>query len=72
LFFLQPGDLHVEVDAFLTQLGRRTFEIPTQAVKAPPGVVVTSVEPGRVDVSVQRSAAPTAASGVSATPSPSP
>jgi diadenylate cyclase len=57
LFFLQPGDLHVKVDVFLAQLGRRTFDIPPQSVRCPPDVVVTAVEPGRVDVSVQRSTA---------------
>jgi DNA integrity scanning protein DisA with diadenylate cyclase activity len=66
LFFLRPDDLHVEVDAFLAQLGRRTFDVPPQSVKAPPGVVVTAVEPGRVDVSVQRSAAPGAGAGPTA------
>jgi diadenylate cyclase len=68
LFFLQPSDLHVEVDAFLAPLGRRSFDISPQAVKAPPGVVVTAVEPGRVDVAVRR-AAPAGATP-NATPSP--
>jgi diadenylate cyclase len=56
LFFLQPSDLHVEVDAFQAPLGRRTYDILPQSVKAPPGVAVTAVEPARVEVTVQHTA----------------
>jgi diadenylate cyclase len=48
LFVLQPSDVTVNVDALLTQLGRRTFELTPQSVRAPRGVTVTAVEPDRV------------------------
>ena len=53
LVLLQPNRLKVDVDAFLVQLGRRSFEIPIQAVKHPAAFSVTSVEPDRVTVKVR-------------------
>ena len=69
LFFLQPRDLHVKVDVFLAQLGRRAFDILPQSVKCPPDVVVTAVEPERVEVSVRRSTAATDGASPTATQS---
>ncbi len=53
LVLLQPNRLKVDVDAFLVQLGRRSFEIPTQSVKHPGAFIVTGVEPDRVTVRVR-------------------
>jgi uncharacterized protein (TIGR00159 family) len=52
LVFLQPNRLKAGVDAFLVQLGRRSFEIPLQAVRHPAAFTVTAVEPERVTVKV--------------------
>jgi len=48
LFVLQPADVTVSVDALLAQLGRRTFELTPQSVRAPRGVTVMLVQPDRV------------------------
>jgi len=48
LFVLQPANLTVSLDAFLAQLGRRTFEIGPSSVRAPSGLTVTAVQPERV------------------------
>ena len=58
LFFLQPRSLRVTLDVFLAQLGRRTFDVSPQSVRCPPNVVVAAVEPERVEVSIDRSTAP--------------
>jgi diadenylate cyclase len=48
LFVLQPSDVTVSVDALLAQLGRRTFELTPDSVRAPRGVTVIAVEPDHV------------------------
>jgi diadenylate cyclase len=48
LFVLQPSDVTVSVDALLAQLGRRTFELTPDSVRAPRGVTVMAVEPDHV------------------------
>jgi diadenylate cyclase len=48
LFVLHPSDVTVSVDALLAQLGRRTFELTPDSVRAPRGVTVMAVEPGHV------------------------
>ncbi|MCU0225913.1 MAG: diadenylate cyclase [Acidobacteria bacterium] len=53
LVFLQPNRLRVGVDAFLVQLGRRSFEIPVQSVRRPAAFTVIAVEPERVTVKVR-------------------
>jgi uncharacterized protein (TIGR00159 family) len=53
LVFLQPNRLRVNVDAFLVQLGRRSFEIPAQSVKHPAAFTVVAVEPERVTLKVR-------------------
>ncbi len=63
LFLLKPGDLRVGVDAFLVQLGRRSFDLPLQSVRHPPGVSVTAVEPDHVDLAVRAGAGAPSAAG---------
>jgi DNA integrity scanning protein DisA with diadenylate cyclase activity len=48
LFVLQPSDVTVSVDALLAQLGRRTFDLTPQSVRAPRGVTVMALQPDRV------------------------
>jgi diadenylate cyclase len=48
LFVLQPSDVTVSVDALLAQLGRRTFELTPQSVRAPRGVTVMALQPDHV------------------------
>jgi diadenylate cyclase len=48
LFVLQPSDVTVSVDALLAQLGRRTFDLTPDSVRAPRGVTVMAVEPSHV------------------------
>ena len=48
LFVLQPSDVTVSVDALLAQLGRRTFDLTPDSVRAPRGVTVMAVEPDHV------------------------
>jgi len=62
LLLLDSSSLDVRVDAFLVQLGRRTFEINPAAVQHPPGVGVSAVEPNRVQLRVRE---PTKASDAS-------
>jgi diadenylate cyclase len=58
VFFMQPSEVAVTVDALLAQLGRRTFDVPPQSVRVPPGVTVKSVEPGRVTLDLERPQTP--------------
>ncbi len=44
--------LRVTVDASMAQLGRRTFEIPEQAVRHPPEVTLEDISPDKVRISV--------------------
>ena len=48
LVVLQPSDVTVSVDALLAQLGRRTFELTAQSVRAPRGVTVMALQPDHV------------------------
>lgn len=50
LFVLQPSDVTVSVDALLAQLGRRTFDLTPQSVRAPRGVTVAAVQPDHVSL----------------------
>jgi uncharacterized protein (TIGR00159 family) len=52
LFLLDPGRVRVSLDAYLVELGRRTFEIAPEDVRPPPGITVTAVNPDRVKLSV--------------------
>ena len=53
LFVLQPSDVTVSVDALLAQLGRRTFDLTPDSVRAPRGVTVMAVEPDHVVLSLR-------------------
>jgi len=54
LVFANQGDLEVRVDAFLVQLGRRTFELALHRVEHPVGVEVLALDPAKVQLRVQR------------------
>ncbi|HXK11064.1 MAG TPA: diadenylate cyclase [Vicinamibacteria bacterium] len=53
LFVLGPSDVTVSVDALLAQLGRRTFDLTPQSVRAPRGVTVASVQPDHVSLALR-------------------
>jgi len=46
--------LEVRLDGFLIEAGRRSFDVPDEAVVHPAGLTVTSVTPRRVRLSVRR------------------
>jgi uncharacterized protein (TIGR00159 family) len=46
------GKVSVRIDAFLAQLGRRTFEIGPDELDHPPELEVIGVEPGKVRISI--------------------
>jgi hypothetical protein len=54
LVFANQGVLEVRVDAFLVQLGRRTFELALHRVEHPVGVEVLALDPAKVQLRVQR------------------
>ena len=51
---LDPKRLEVRLDGFLVEAGRRSFDVPDEAVVHPAGLTVTSVTPRRVKLSVRR------------------
>jgi len=51
---LDQKRLEVRLDGFLVEAGRRSFEVPDEAVVHPAGLKVTSVTPRRVKLSVRR------------------
>lgn len=57
LLFLDARELEVVIDAYLVQLGRRTFEISSQSVEHPSGLHVTGVSPTKLRLSVRNVAA---------------
>lgn len=62
LLLSERGNVSVQVDAYLAQLGRRTFTISEQNVHKPPALDVAMITPERVRLSVKTSdPAPTAA-----------
>jgi diadenylate cyclase len=54
LLFTPDEEVHVNVDALLVKLGRRTFEVDVDAVQSPPGLTALRVEPERVRLSLSR------------------
>lgn len=57
--YLGPPDaIQVRIDAFLAQLGRRTFQINLDRVDHPPGVEVRGVSPSQVRISLVRPGEP--------------
>lgn len=58
LFFGEPEEARVRIDAFLARLGRRTFALGPSQVQAPPGFEVVSVEPRQVRLSLREEAEP--------------
>jgi len=52
--WIDRGGLKVEIDAFLVQLGRRTFTLTPKDVVHPETVDVRRVEPDTVKVSLRR------------------
>lgn len=55
LVFLQPSRLRIDVDVFLVQLGRRTFDLPVPAIRNPASMTVAAVKPETVTVRVRPS-----------------
>ena len=53
---LDEKRLEVRLDGFLVEAGRRSFDVPDEAVVHPAGLKVTSVTPRRVKLSVRRTA----------------
>jgi uncharacterized protein (TIGR00159 family) len=51
---LDKRRLEVRLDGFLIEAGRRSFDVPDEAVVHPAGLMVTSVTPRRVKLSVHR------------------
>jgi uncharacterized protein (TIGR00159 family) len=51
---LDEKRLEVRLDGFLVEAGRRSFDVPDEAVVHPAGLKVTSVTPRRVKLSVRR------------------
>jgi len=58
LVFASEAALAVRFDAFLVQLGRRTFELAPHRVEHPAGVEVLALEPDRVRVQARRGEPP--------------
>ena len=54
LVFANQGALEVRVDAFLVELGRRTFELALHRVEHPVGVEVLALDPATVRLRVKR------------------
>jgi diadenylate cyclase len=52
VLFVGDDDLRVRIDAFLVQLGRRTFDLSLDRVDHPASIEVHSLEPGRVRLQV--------------------
>jgi len=51
---LDEKRLEVRLDGFLVEAGRRSFDVPDEAVVHPAGLKVTSVTPRRVKLSIRR------------------
>jgi diadenylate cyclase len=51
---LDEKRLEVRLDGFLVEVGRRSFDVPDEAVVHPAGLKVTSVTPRRVKLSIRR------------------
>ncbi|MBE0617818.1 MAG: DNA integrity scanning protein DisA nucleotide-binding domain protein, partial [Proteobacteria bacterium] len=54
IYFAPPDQVQVRIDAFLAQLGRRTFQVTPNQVDHPPGIEVLGVSPGQVRISLTR------------------
>jgi len=54
IYLTDPGEVTVQLDALLVQLGRRTFEISPDQVEHPVRLRVVGVEPGKVKLSVRK------------------
>jgi DNA integrity scanning protein DisA with diadenylate cyclase activity len=50
------GELSVRIDAFLAQLGRRTFQISIDQVRSPEAIRAVGIDPERVRIVVEREA----------------
>jgi len=57
LYLASPGQVEVQIDGLLVQLGRRTFEISEDQVKHPSALSVVAIAPPKVRVSVSQDAA---------------
>lgn len=58
IFFVDDDDLRVRLDAFLVQLGRRSFELSPSRVDHPPNVEVLWIDPPKVRLQVDKTAPP--------------
>lgn len=54
VYLSPPEALQVRIDAFLAQLGRRTFQVTLDRVDRPPGIEVLGVSPSQVRISLGR------------------
>jgi len=54
LYLANPGQLKVQIDALLVQLGRRTFQVGPEQVSHPKTLTIAALEPTRVKLSVRR------------------
>jgi len=52
-FLIDRGELKVEIDAFLVQLGRRTFKVSPELIAHPPGLRIVSIDPQKLRLSVR-------------------
>jgi uncharacterized protein (TIGR00159 family) len=70
----EPEGLHLTLDAFLVQLGRRTFQLNAQQITLPPDLEVKSIEPRQVRLSViaPAGASPAPSGGEIPPPAPPP
>jgi len=59
--FIDRGQLRIEIDALLVQLGRRTFKVSPELVSHPPGLRVESVAPQKLRLSVREKSEETGA-----------
>jgi len=54
VYFAPPDQVQVRIDAFLAQLGRRTFQVTSDQVDHPPEIEVLGVSPGQIRISLRR------------------
>jgi uncharacterized protein (TIGR00159 family) len=61
VYLSPPEAFKVRIDAFLAQLGRRTFQVSLDRVDRPPGIEVLGVSPAQVRISLRRPEEPPSA-----------
>lgn len=63
LLLAESADLSVEIDAYLSRFGRRTFAVSEEDVRTPDTVTVVGVEPERIRISLRPAGADPMGSG---------